>query len=141
MNYAEPFCWVGAGRASFPMKRGSFKFREKISEKIPLYLSEGNILRDASGCALFSLQIKYGDNQIRLHLEPLTGRPFKRLWLRLPGEKDEHIYGCGEQFTRLDTRREGAHLGTGTPERRLHHQKKPAGAGQAQAQARLCGAL
>ena len=88
------------------MKRGSFKFREKVNEKIPLYLAYGQKLVDETGQELFSLQITCAKNQIRLHLEPLTDRSFNRLWLRLPAKKDEHIYGCGEQFTRLDLRGE-----------------------------------
>ena len=110
MNNRKPFCWVGSGDASFAMKRGSFKCAEKTLEKIPLYLSDCQMLVDEAGQSLFALRIKGGENQIRLHLEPLTGRHFNRLWLRLPGEKDEHIYGCGEQFTRLDLRGEKARI-------------------------------
>jgi len=102
----QPLCWVGAGRAEFPMKRGSFKFRDKVTEKIPLYLSEGCVLKDASGRALFSMQSTSTDRQTRLHLEPLTDRRFNRLWFRLPAQPGEHIYGCGEQFTKLDLRGE-----------------------------------
>ena len=106
MSDRKPFCWVGNGEASFSMKRGSFKIREKVREKIPLYLTEGQKLVDDNGHALFALQVTCSAYQIRLHLEPLTAKPFNRLWLRLPAEKDEHIYGCGEQFTRLDLRGE-----------------------------------
>ena len=102
----QPFCRVGSGSADFSMQRGSFRMREKVREEIPLYLSDDLLLRDSSGLALFSLQTDCGENQIRLHLEPLTDRPFNRLWFGLPGEAGEHIYGCGEHFTRLDLRGE-----------------------------------
>jgi len=88
------------------MQRGSFKFHDKVAERIPLYLSEGQTLVDSTGQALFALQVKGAENRVRLHLEPLTGRAFNRLWFCLPGAAGEHIYGCGEQFTKLDLRGE-----------------------------------
>ncbi|MCL2106220.1 MAG: alpha-glucosidase [Oscillospiraceae bacterium] len=108
----RPFCLVGSGTASCKMKRGSFRFRDKLIEKIPLYLAEDGLLKDTAGRAFFSLRVTCGENRITFHFEPAAedAKRFNRLWFSLPGKRGEHIYGGGEQFTKLDLKGELARI-------------------------------
>jgi len=101
--------WVGEGRARHKMRRGSFQCKDKIAERIPLRVKEKSageiVYADASGEALLRVKMS-GGNPLALRFEPAPGRAFNRLWIRLPAEGDEHVYGCGETFAKLDLRGE-----------------------------------
>ena len=107
---------VGTGKATYTMKRGSFKFREKESETVPLFFGaprpgENAVeLADKDGNSLFLLQARIDGSLLRLHLEPLTQRRFNRMAFSLPAEPDEHVYGSGETFTKFDLRGETARV-------------------------------
>ncbi len=105
---------VGTGEAIFKMHRGSFKIKEYFKEKHNL--TAGALVQtDAGYCC--GLKNKSGDEILELRLVPnntrvdfsfkaLTDQPFNRLWLRLPSDAKEHIYGCGENFTKFDLKGE-----------------------------------
>ncbi len=107
---------VGRGSATYKMKRGSFKFREKAFETVPLFFGApkpeaGAVeLADKGGNVLFLLKASVDGGLLRLRLEPLTQRKFNRLTFRLPAEADEHVYGSGETFTKFDLRGETARV-------------------------------
>ena len=105
---------VGTGKAEYKMNRGSFRFKEKTVEKAALYTGEQKcedgtgsiVLKTRSGVAVFNLVVKPNGDTVRFHLEPLTTNEYNRLTFRLPAKADEHVYGCGETFTKFDLRGE-----------------------------------
>jgi len=101
--------WVGEGRAVHKMQRGSFQCKDKILRKIPLRIADKSAEEIAyagpDGNVLLRAKIS-DENPLALRFEPAEGHAFNRLWLRLPAQADEHIYGCGETFAKLDLRGE-----------------------------------
>ena len=113
-NANEKIISVGKGKADYKMSRGSFRFKEKIENKIDLFLGKlsknnGEInleLNNKNGEQLFFLIISVLDDRVKFHFEPFKNNDYNRLWFRLPAKPDEHIYGTGETFTVFDLRGE-----------------------------------
>ena len=110
----QPLLWAGNGKAAYKMKRGSFRFKDRILRKIPLYaasLREKEIeFADVSGKVLLKAELGTGnprtENPLTLRFFAVNAEQFNRLWLRLPAEHDEAIYGCGETYSKLNLRGE-----------------------------------
>ncbi len=100
---------VGKGQNNFTMNRGSFRYRKKINEKKKL-VKDGveetengfNVLfHDNNGSVCILKVVKKAE---RIHVD-LIGNDiskWNRFWITLPGQKDEHIYGCGETYSEFD---------------------------------------
>ncbi|MFW5893434.1 MAG: TIM-barrel domain-containing protein, partial [Bacillota bacterium] len=96
-----PFIEIGKGRATYRMKRGTFKTKDKVIEKrtLPFKTQEGSVLYFTDGQVTCTLKVEEIDHTI-LSIEcPPT---YNRFWLHLKAQEDEHIYGCGEQFAAFD---------------------------------------
>ncbi|MCI5872867.1 MAG: alpha-glucosidase [Clostridiales bacterium] len=104
---------IGEGTASFPMKRGSFRYREQTiwrKELKPECISseetkvcyalkdgeEGNVVGTLTA-------VREG---ARMVLRLKTDRKCNRYWITLPAQKEEHFYGCGETFAKFDLKGE-----------------------------------
>lgn len=106
-----PCLWAGAGEADIEMFRGNFSIKDKLNEKIALTgaaisgSSDGWQVRFSRGDAVgASLHIGADENgRLTLRLQNDDSR-HNRLWLRLAANPDDHIYGCGEQFSYFDLR-------------------------------------
>ncbi len=106
-----PCLWAGAGEADIQMFRGNFSIKDKLNEKIALTgaaisgSSDGWQVRFSRGDAVgASLHIGADENgRLTLRLQNDDSR-HNRLWLRLAANPDDHIYGCGEQFSYFDLR-------------------------------------
>ena len=106
---AAPFITVGVGKASYGMKRGSFKSRETVKDRAQL--SEFSVtpsvngykvkFSDATKAYQLNMIIEKTNDRLELSFEA-SGQPFNRFWVNFKGSRDEHIYGCGEQFTHFD---------------------------------------
>jgi len=101
----NPCLFLGVGTAEYRMKFSHFKIRDNVREKRPLADFE------VSGSDGKRVEIIFGgrltmvleDSEERLAISfKLTDGDENRFWLVLAGEKDEHLYGCGEQYTHLD---------------------------------------
>lgn len=113
-----PFLFAGRGRESIDMYRGNFDVRDYIEERLPLaalsvrreeYPTEGGAVaeryRIELGAGGLSLGFHAAEEEGRLVLgfpEAPAGR--NRFWFRLAAEAEEHVYGCGEQFSHFDLR-------------------------------------
>ncbi len=103
----QPALAVGRGSDRCSMIRGHFRIRDRIEEQI--WCRSFDILEESATRAV----IEFPD-LLRLNFEEEDGRlacrisdspsNFNRLWIDLWAESDEHIYGCGEQYSRLDLR-------------------------------------
>lgn len=96
-----PVIEVGRGEATYRMKRGTFKTKDKITGRrtLPFKKKEGTVLHFTDGTAACTLTILEEDHTV-MRVECDEG--YDRFWLHLYASEDEHIYGCGEQFAAFD---------------------------------------
>ncbi len=106
-----PCLWVGAGVADIDMFRGNFSIKDRLNEKIALTgatVSEspdGWRVHFSRGDTINATLHISTDEQGRLKLDLHNGDlNHNRIWLRLAARADDHIYGCGEQFSYFDLR-------------------------------------
>ena len=110
----EPVMWLGHGEDGFTMSRGSFKFKEKVNSKTALYYENHEV---SNGLVVLHLASKKGEVKASvsalsqggvLKLTPLieTQGGFNRMWIHIPADETERVYGCGEIFTKFDLRGE-----------------------------------
>ncbi|WP_049632940.1 alpha-glucosidase [Yersinia aldovae] len=106
-----PCLWIGRGKADIDMFRGNFSVKDCLSEKLALtdtvitpqgrgwdiHFSRGDVAQttlhitgDAAGRLEMTLSNSDKDNN--------------RMWLRLAAQQEDHIYGCGEQFSYFNLR-------------------------------------
>ncbi|MCR5137234.1 MAG: alpha-glucosidase [Oscillospiraceae bacterium] len=113
---AFPMLFVGCGEERVDMYRGNFSIEDYVTERRALSLT--SLHKDPDG-----FTAEYGsDLTLRLTLEgdcavlSFTARnpAINRFWLRLPAEKDEVCWGCGEQMSYFNLR--GRHFPLWTSE-------------------------
>lgn len=106
---AHPFLFVGKGCAAYDMYRGNFKIEESLFERIPLInykIENGNNLK----LTMYNegnkkLQLDFYEEAGRLVCKLNTNdRAINRVWIRLYAEKEEKVYGLGEQFSYFNLR-------------------------------------
>lgn len=114
-----PFVNLGRGEARMDMYRGNFDIEDAIIAREPMTHVEidGALLhfRAAPGAAVrLTLEVSGDDDRLVLsvrHADPTINR----VWLRLPAEADEHVWGCGEQMSYFDLRGRRFPLWTSEP--------------------------
>ena len=98
----KPVC-VGVGKNEYKMKHGSFKIKETAVAPVPVVLSsvelQNNVIVARADGGEFTLTLTR-DNHIDVHIDGFES--YNRLYIKLPAESDEHIYGTGEIFTEFD---------------------------------------
>jgi len=116
---AAPCIEVGVGEGRFDMHRGNFDISGTVSERICLpyaTLADGRIeLRQHVGGQLqLALRVNAAGRHASIAFESASAG-FNRLWLRLPAEPAERVWGCGEQMSYLDLRGRRFPLWTSEP--------------------------
>ena len=125
---------VGIGENHFKMSRGSFDYKQKISEKRRLVRVSSEKLKDVSAAEIKfedpktkeihkllvnqdengRICVKYASPD-RTDNQESTGTyqkssdkssTFNRFWVSFPANPSEHIYGCGETYSKLDLKGE-----------------------------------
>lgn len=100
----KPVC-VGFGKNEYKMKHGSFQIRETASKPVPVLLNSVELKDNAVAAkadeGTFTLTLTR-ENHIDVHIDGFER--YNRLYIKLPAEKTEHIYGTGEIFTEFDLR-------------------------------------
>ncbi|MBQ5969878.1 MAG: alpha-glucosidase [Clostridia bacterium] len=108
----DVFCEVGEQKSDYTMNRGSFKLKEKVLRRHPLFIQavkkEGDtaVVTLTEGQAVFELQ--YGGERLKVTLTGIEAD--KKLWFKLPAVKEESVYGTGETFTHFDLRGQKANV-------------------------------
>lgn len=105
---------VGSGTNDFKMSRGSFKYRQHIDQKIKL----DHVSSDTSeNLTTIKFQAAHSDITVKAQITTLdngitklsfhgdTGK-FNRYWITLKSNEGEHIYGCGETYSKFDLKGE-----------------------------------
>ena len=105
VSVGDELAVVGKGANSYSMQHGSFKIKEKINFKMPLFV--GNITANEKTAVI-------GLTQGNLTVNIINGNTLKfsfggleaynRLWIKIPATKDEYVYGGGEIFSEFNLR-------------------------------------
>ena len=92
---------VGKGVAKYSMKRGSFKTRNRNHDvhNLTFHYKEGNRYLFGDGKVQAEI-ILDRDPWVKFHFHVDPG--FNRFKLSFKTFEEEHIYGCGEQYTAVD---------------------------------------
>lgn len=108
---AAPCLWVGCGKADIDMFRGNFSIKDQLSEKLALTEAqiipqgEGWLIRFSRGDVAHSTLEISTDAAGRLEMQLRNSdKHNNRMWLRLAAQQEDHVYGCGEQFSYFDLR-------------------------------------
>ncbi|SHE09660.1 Alpha-xylosidase [Chlamydia abortus] len=107
----ESWIYAGHGQGQYDMYRGNFKVSDRLGEKLALvdYAVEssdaGDVRVTFSKSGLLPLTVVFGVEHDRAVIRFVGNKEgINRLWLRLAAEEQEHVYGCGEQFSHFDLR-------------------------------------
>lgn len=113
----NPFIFVGKGNATFDMYRGNYDIKDYLTERIGLTNFE---IIDKNKIKFFR-----GEEFLVVNFEEKNGRTFIRLleasdnlnryWFRIAADKEEKIYGCGEQMSYFNLRGKNFPLWTSEP--------------------------
>ena len=102
---------VGRGQNHFTMSRGSFSYKQHISQKT--VLKKTGVTEEKDGLTitfclpseescLFALKLTEENGLFKLRCVCPEAPRFDRFWLSFPAEAEEHFYGCGETYSELD---------------------------------------
>ena len=103
LENGEAIISLGKGKAKYQMSRGSFKTQDSIKDKHKLTFQkkEGENYLFSDGKVSCRVSVEKSENLIKFHFS-VDQEGYNRFRLRLKTFADEHIYGCGEQYSHLD---------------------------------------
>jgi alpha-glucosidase len=118
----SPSFFVGTGHDTIEMYRGNFDIQDYLESRLPLK----EVKVSQSGQTIV-LEYRVSDQapvllvvEASLHADELTLKfaskdpSINRLWVRIPAQQDEKVWGCGEQMSYLNLR--GRHFPLWTSE-------------------------
>jgi sulfoquinovosidase len=115
---SAPCLYVGRGEPRIDMYRGNFDIEDYVAERTPLahaVVADDEIVFAATeGPARMTLRFASAGRGCLVRFET-TDESINRIWLRLPAEKDEHVWGGGEQMSYFDMRGRRFPLWTSEP--------------------------
>jgi len=101
----RPFLEVGKGSGEFRSWHGNYRIKDNLEYRsvcrtieIQRAEEERIVLTVPD---VIEIRLEKEESRVCFDFRQL-GEPLNRLWLRICGEQDEHIYGGGEQYSRLD---------------------------------------
>lgn len=127
----QPIVFVGEGEESIEMYRGNFQIEDYIVERTALrYATIAKKADDRIWIGLrrfpqeeelLSLCLQTDGDGMKLSFHP-KDRSVNRFWLRIHADKEEKVYGCGEQLSYFNLR--GKHFPLWTSEPGVGRNKK-----------------
>ncbi|WP_221567126.1 alpha-glucosidase [Alkalihalobacillus sp. TS-13] len=119
----RPFIFVGRGEETIDMYRGNFKIQDYLVERVPL--GDATVTKHEDGYEIL-FRRSYGDKHIlSIHLTQdddalkvdfdLKDKSLNRFWIRVHADKEEKVYGCGEQLSHFNMRGKNFPLWTSEP--------------------------
>lgn len=116
-SHDQPMLYVGTGLEHVEMYRGNFKIDDYVTERMPLrhfILTEADnkIIVDFPGILVMSLEITA--DEIVLHFDQKDDA-LNRFWIRVDADKEEHLYGLGEQMSHFSLRGKDYPIWTSEP--------------------------
>jgi len=113
----SPFIYAGKGSQSISMNCGNFSIEDEIEELLPLIdwkleaSGPGFAKVRFSACGRYSLDAQFTIREGRLavslkreDVQDSGNQRGNRYRIVLPADAEEHVYGCGEQFSYFDLR-------------------------------------
>lgn len=116
---------IGIGENNFKMSRGSFNYKQKIrfrrklvrlsADKDPSISDDdthntiSTVLRfqDPKTKEIHKVRISQNEaGMIKVAYEKNDSYPYNRFWISFPANPKEHIYGCGETYSKFDLKGE-----------------------------------
>ena len=100
----HPMVYAGFGKENVLMYRGNFKIDDYVVERRPLFITDIKETQDG-------LQLIFGDDleaKVLVDGDLVTmsftqkNPNINRFWIRVNSDKNEHVYGCGEQMSYFD---------------------------------------
>ncbi len=108
---AAPMLAIGRGQADIEMFHGNFSIRDQIIEKVELQeavlqeQADALVITLSRGSDFQAVVTLSCDEAGRLHLQVQNiSSVYNRTFLSLAARPEDHIYGCGEQFSYFDLR-------------------------------------
>jgi len=103
----RPMVRLGTGDEAISMYRGNFDIQDIILSRHELtefsFIADGRILFSDGLSKSLTINLEKHIDHIRLVFENFP-EDINRFWIKLSGEPDEKIYGCGEQFSHFNLR-------------------------------------
>lgn len=97
----EVYIELSKGKAKYKMKRGSFKTKDLIASRHHLVFQSQFNNEYLFADSTVSCRVNLDDSEnIKIHFE--ADSEYNRFKIRFKTFDDEHIYGCGEQYTHFD---------------------------------------
>ena len=106
----NPCLHSGKGTADIEMFRGNFRIEDRLEERISLpdfhvQQNDGEYLISFSRGNLPAVTMRLSiDDEGRLQVNLQQEEHNNRFWLRLAANAEDHIFGCGEQFSYFNLR-------------------------------------
>ncbi|MGL5990126.1 MAG: alpha-glucosidase [Plesiomonas sp.] len=119
---SAPAIFLGCGNEKMEIYRGNFEIEDYLETRVALAHAElcevngqlqVNFATAPTLPTVLTMHIQLQDSDVTLALTALD-ELYNRFWCRLPAEKKEHIWGCGEQMSYFDLR--GRHFPLWTSE-------------------------
>ncbi|MFM5578431.1 alpha-glucosidase [Aeromonas veronii] len=114
-----PAFYIGKGREKMEIYRGNFDIEDYIESRVALTHIEqvdNNLFVFAPNAftpALLQVAVVCDGDDVMLY-PTILDEAYNRFWVRLPAERKEHVWGCGEQMSYFDLR--GRHFPLWTSE-------------------------
>ena len=117
-----PFLFTGKGDASYDMYRGNFKIKDNLIEKLALkdaFVEEAGkeyfISFHRDNERKIKLKVfENGKGQLKINFV-FAKSEINRIWIKINADKNEKVYGCGEQFSYFNLRGKNFPLWTSEP--------------------------
>ena len=110
-----PILFLGVGEANYDMYRGNFDITDYVTERLPM--RQFDVERfEREGVEAFAISFKFdGEAVLKMIVSPTAegrlkaefeaiDKKYNRFWLRVAADKQERVFGCGEQLTYLNLR-------------------------------------
>ncbi|XP_076469178.1 sulfoquinovosidase-like [Babylonia areolata] len=107
----SPMLYGGNGETQFVEAKGNFRIEDYVTSRVPLTKSD---IQQQSGDPTVVKLSSDDDHYVTLQLSSTPDHPlavevsamqgFDRLWLRVVAQREEQVFGGGEQFSYLDLR-------------------------------------
>ena len=99
------FLILGMGSAKYKNSHANFTIKDKESNKKAI--KEWAIINASEkeiqlNCSEMDITVELNVVENELYIDFRTKSNYNRIWLKLSTEHKEHLYGCGEQYSRLD---------------------------------------
>jgi len=112
-----PMIYVGRGEETIGMYRGNFQIQDYVTERYPLAVKsvsvrENTMYVDFDG--RIQADIIINKDLLEISFKVLDDR-INRFWMRIPADREEHCYGCGEQMSYFNLRGRNFPLWTSEP--------------------------